>query len=168
MVDKPRKKRLGQKKHIGYWRIVSTKGSKTKSSKTKSSKKLKDYLCFGEAGDGHFQFENISGTINWSPRKGEPAADWSWGAKEPSAQTHGRGTASVSGGKLHGKIFFHEGGEVSFTAKEVCQWTYNTTSGQWDRVDSCSEPNHVCPPPDPPKSIPSSDDVTLTEITDCV
>ena len=52
-------------------------------------------------------------------RDGEPALEWSWDGNDEMDEARGRGWAVLKGGELHGMIFFHDGDDSGFVARQV-------------------------------------------------
>jgi hypothetical protein len=74
-----------------------------------------------DKGGGEFHFGYVHGEMDCrlSTRDGEPAVEWSWDGNDEMDPAQGRGWAVVKGDELHGMIFFHQGDDSEFVAKEA-------------------------------------------------
>jgi hypothetical protein len=78
------------------------------------------YIEFDQKGSGQFHFGYVHGQMNCrlTTRDGEPAVEWTWDGNDEIERAQGRGWAVVKGDKLHGMIFFHNGDDSGFVAKQ--------------------------------------------------
>ena len=78
------------------------------------------YFEFDDRGSGEFHFGYVHGQMDCRPatRAGQPALEWTWDGNDEMDPAQDRGWAVVRGDELHGKIFFHGGGDSEFVAKK--------------------------------------------------
>ncbi|MEZ6130287.1 MAG: hypothetical protein R3C59_16510 [Planctomycetaceae bacterium] len=78
------------------------------------------YFEFRKDGLGEFQFGYVHCGIDWraTERGGQPAVEFSFDGMDEMTPTSGRGWAVLNGDKLDGMIFFHQGDESGFSAKQ--------------------------------------------------
>jgi hypothetical protein len=72
-----------------------------------------------ERDGGEFQFGCVCGDMDCehTTRDGKPAVEWSWTGNVEEDDVTGRGWAVLQAdGSLVGRIYFHEGDSVGFTA----------------------------------------------------
>ena len=79
------------------------------------------FIRFDHGGRSEFHFGYVHGFIDYraTEREGKPAVEWSWDGNDEHHPAMGRGWAVPDeDGQLSGVIFFHQGDEWAFRAKE--------------------------------------------------
>jgi hypothetical protein len=56
-------------------------------------------------------------------RDGQPAIDFTFDQIDEGDRASGRGWAELTGGELHGRIFFHQGDDSAFIARRIAHAT---------------------------------------------
>ncbi len=100
---------------VGRWRIVSMTGW----DQDFVNAEVEGYFEFDANGMGDFQFGYVRGNIDYqlTERDGGPAAEWTFEGTDEMDPCSGRGWAVLEGDELHGMIFFHQGNNSGFVAK---------------------------------------------------
>ncbi|MEZ6131156.1 MAG: hypothetical protein R3C59_20985 [Planctomycetaceae bacterium] len=103
-------------KFVGRWRITSM----TEWDQDFVDEEVPGYFEFSKDGLGEFQFGYVRCGIDWrtTERAGQPAVEFSFDGMDEMTPTSGRGWAVLDGNTLDGMIFFHQGDESGFTAKQ--------------------------------------------------
>jgi hypothetical protein len=75
---------------------------------------------FGPRNIGSFQFGYVSGEIDYrlTARNGIPCLEFFWEGNDEMDLACGRGWATIEGDNISGVIFFHQGGESAFKARQ--------------------------------------------------
>jgi hypothetical protein len=102
----------------GRWRITSME----QWDQDYIDEEEEGYFEFDDKGGGEFHFGYVHGNTNCRPttHEGEPAVEWTWDGNDEMDPAQGMGWAVLKGDELHGKIYFHSGGDDSeFVAKKM-------------------------------------------------
>ncbi|MCZ2342601.1 MAG: hypothetical protein LC104_12545 [Bacteroidales bacterium] len=101
---------------VGRWRITSM----TEWDQDFVDEEVPGYFEFTKDGLGEFQFGYVRCGIDWrtTERDGQQAAEFSFDGMDEMTPTSGRGWAVLEGNTLEGMIFFHQGDESGFKAKQ--------------------------------------------------
>jgi len=87
------------------------------------------FFEFGPDQRGSLQFCLVQGIMDYylTERDGKPAVEWSWEGSDEMDSASGRGWAVLEeDGKLHGRVFIHDGDHSAFVAKRggSCRGVY--------------------------------------------
>jgi hypothetical protein len=76
-------------------------------------------ISLGRNHDGHIGLIAVEAELDYRVvrRDGFPAIEFSFDGFDEDQRVTGRGWASLEGGRLHGRLFFHQGDETSFVAE---------------------------------------------------
>jgi hypothetical protein len=101
----------------GRWHIVSM----TEWDEDYINAEVQAFIEFDAKNSGEFQFGYVQGEMDYrlTTRDGEPAIEWTWEGNDENDPAQGRGWAVMKGDELHGMIFFHEGDNSGFVAKQI-------------------------------------------------
>ncbi len=101
----------------GRWRILSM--SEWDSDFVDAEEE--GYFEFDPKDSGQFHFGYVHGHMNYrlTKRDGEPAVEWTWDGNDEMDPAQGRGWAIIKGGELHGMLFFHNGDDSAFVARQI-------------------------------------------------
>jgi len=78
------------------------------------------HFTFNKDGTGHFQFGLVQGDMDCCVETvdGKDRIEFSWEGQEELDPANGRGWAVIENKELHGRIFFHQGDDSAFRARQ--------------------------------------------------
>jgi len=100
----------------GTWRIVEME----QWDKAYIDLVVPGYFSFREDHLGEFQFGTVHGEIDYrlEPYQDTERLGFSWEGADEMDPVSGRGWVIIKDGKLRGRLYFHEGDELGFTAEK--------------------------------------------------
>ena len=78
------------------------------------------HITFGRTGLGEMQLVAIGASIDYRVEErggGVPVVEFSWSGFDEMDPSSGRGSATIDGDTMHGKLFIHQGDQSGFVAK---------------------------------------------------